>query len=173
MRPLNRQDRPPRPGPEIEVLRIKAGATGQCIILSESLWGVWTHWNGRASEPCYSEKKDCSGCKRGYPKRWKGYLHVWDCFARREAFLELTPQSADHVLCQAGADSLRGYRFQFQRGKGDKARLTVTLLPSVQLQNMPEPKDPYKVLAYLWNIDELKVPAFSDAKTSLPISQAI
>ena len=52
MAPLNRQDKPPKPGPRHEVWRIEPphGFTGQ--IVSVSLWGVWTHWDGYRTREC-------------------------------------------------------------------------------------------------------------------------
>lgn len=172
MPPLNRQDRPPRGGPEMLVLRLKAGVTKLFAILSPSLWGVWTHWAGSKSEPCFQDKKSCSGCKRGLPKRWKGYLHCWDYHDKREVFFELTPLAADAILEQCGEDApLRGNRIQVVRGAGDKARLKVTVLSAVPRdQVLPEAKDPAKTLSKLWGMDD--VVAYPQQPTAIPIDKA-
>lgn len=169
---LNRQDQPPRGGPEMWILRLKAKQSRTLAILSVSLWGTWTHWNGQCSEPCFVEKKACSGCKRGLPKRWKGYLHCWDYHEKREVFLELTPMAADAVLVQCGEGApLRRNRIQMARGDGDNTRLKVTILSAVPLDVLlPEPKDPKKTLEKLWGIDD--VAAYPEQPTALPMNEA-
>jgi hypothetical protein len=169
---FNRQNVPPRPGPKIEIRRLRAGQTSTVVILSKSVWGVWTHWNGKVTEPCYEEKKKCPGCKKGLPKRWKGYLHCYDFNRRDECFVELTPISADAMACQVQAgDSLRGYRFRLQRANGDKARLSVTLLPSVEIPDLPAEKDVQVVLCRLWELDGSV--AVQEGTTNLPFTDAV
>ena len=156
MTEFNRSDRPPRSGPEMLIRRLKASQSIHCTVLSQSLWGVWTHWNGARSEPCYAEKKECPGCKRGLPKRWKGYLHVVDNMANSTMFLELTPSAAEKILAVLGeADSLRGNRMKVARLAGDKARLVVELmLPFKDVDSLPKSQDPYCTLKKLWGIEE-------------------
>jgi len=168
---INRQDRPPVGGPEMLVLRLKANQSLDAICISPSLWGCYTHWNGRCSEPCFGEKAKCPGHKRGLPVRWKGYLHVWDCRKKRQCFVELTPTSADDLLGQVGDGViLRGMRFVLTRQSGDKARLTVSVLEgeryAVDVGKLPTPKDPFKTLAKLWGIDDSALEPF--AKDGLP-----
>jgi hypothetical protein len=124
------------------------------------LWGVYTHWAGNHSEPCYDNKKQCPGHKRGLPLRWKGYVHVFNQVTRNEEFLEFTPTSAKQLLDQFGeSNPLRGNRVQMVRGRGDKARLTLTALTAATVTNpgiiLPEPKDPYETLCKLWGITDL------------------
>jgi hypothetical protein len=153
--PIDRQDRPPKPGPAFEIVRLRAS---QRIVISclGELWGVYTHWNGRCSEPCFKDHKKCPGHRRGLPRRWKGYLHASNHVNWEEFFLELTPLAASCLLAQCPKQvPLRGQQLEIVRGKGDRARLAVTVLPShgpgVQL---PKAKDPYPLLAKLWGIDD-------------------
>ena len=173
MLPLNRQNHPPRGGPSMPIRRVKAGQRKQFAILSRSLWGVWTHWNGKQSEPCYQEKKQCGGCKRGLPKRWKGYLHAYDFMDKEECFLELTPLACDQLLAQAGdKEPLRGNRVLVERGAGNKARLTVTMLTPVQsVSSLPAEKDPQSALQKLWGVDDTV--AYPQQPPSLPMDEAM
>lgn len=153
MVPLRRQDAPPKSGPDIFVRRLRAAEKLTVQLISPSLWGCWVHWAGDHSEPCLEDKKKCPGHARGLPVKWKGYLHVINLHNRREEFLEMTPYSANMMLDQVEADvPLRGYRLQCERGKGDKARVKVLVLPCLtEASGLPQPVDPYKTLCNLWS----------------------
>jgi hypothetical protein len=155
MSTLNTCHTPPPNGPELLIVRLKAGKKLLCVILSQSLWGVWTHWNGARSEPCFQERAHCNGCKRGLPKRWKGYLHVWDLERRRQVFVELTPVAAESINSQVGLGSvLRGYRVTLERMKGDQSRLIVHVHPMhTDSDTLPPAKDPAGTLTKLWGTD--------------------
>lgn len=159
MLPINRANEPPRPGPEMQVVRLKAGQELHATVLSDALWGCYVHWNGSRSEPCYADKKQCPGHKRGLPLRWKGYLHVVDNHRQTECFLELTPLAADQLIAQVGTgEPLRGQRLSMRRMSGDKARLKVTLLAhhtAVSKAELPRAKDPYATLVKLWGIADI------------------
>jgi hypothetical protein len=148
------QHTPPNPGPEIPIERVKGNDQKCYVVLSPALWGVWTHWAGDRSEPCYSEKKDCPGCKKGLPRRWKGYLHVFNRQTGREAFAELTPLSAENLLAQVPDGShLRGLRLTLKRTAARNGRLVVLLDPGVQqIPRGIEAKDPCGVLCKLWGV---------------------
>lgn len=159
MLPINREDRPPRPGPEMQIVRLKSGQELHCTVISPALWGCYVHWAGNRSEPCYADKQKCPGHKKGLPIRWKGYIHVIDNHKQKECFLELTPLSADQLLGQIGSgEPLRGQRLSVRRMAGDKARLKVSLLAhhtAVSSAELPLAKDPYKTLAKLWGISDI------------------
>jgi len=135
---LNRQDTPPRPGPSEEIFRVKAGSDFVGIILSPSLWGVWTHWDGYRTRECtakfvYTDEGEgagevetireqgarllnhptdgtsCRGHTAKWPLRWKGYLFVTSQFHKKVGFLEVTPHGAASLLELAPKDgNLRG-----------------------------------------------------------------
>lgn len=149
---LDVQSTPPREGPEIYILRLKANQHYSFTIFSEHVWGINVHWNGQKSEPHFKEDNRCPGCIARRPKRWKGYLH---CFAHelgQEVFLELTPHSAHSLEGQLGAGtSYRGNRIAVKRGKGDNGRLTITLLTaSPNPTALPLGKDPQASILALW-----------------------
>lgn len=152
---------PPPPGPETEILRIPGGEKRTCLILSRAFWGVWTHWDGHRTEPCLGEGASCPGHKKGYPSRWKGYLHVWLVHQAKEAFLEVTPGLAERikdVLPQG--KPFRGETIIVSRGKGDKARLYADAckLRVTDTAKLRPERDPERVLCYLWNVKRIHRP---------------
>lgn len=149
---LNLEHVPPQPGPRMPIIRIKAGERIGVVILSPSIWGLWTHWAGNHSLPCFAEKSQCEGCKRGLPRRWKGYVHVVVENERRQGFLELTPLSAESLLMQSEKGRpLRGYRFEIKRLAGDKARMHVrSTHPDPSPFGLPHHQDPQSTLMRLW-----------------------
>ena len=157
MGPLDRLDQPPKPGPEIEIRRLRKNES-VCFTIMGALEGVYTHWNGMRSEPCFANHRECPGHLKALPRRWKGYIHVHDDRLREEQFLELTPLAAKCLLNSVGHGTvLRGIRLTVTRLNGNKARLTVAVLESVQRGVvMPAPKSVYPVLANLWNLPEGK-----------------
>lgn len=155
---LNTRNDPPRPGPDMSIVRLRAGQKVTVVVLSKQIWGCYTHWAGRYSTPCYADKSRCPGHKQGLPLRWKGYLHVWDYNIRDDYFLELTPTACHNLLDQVGRGmDLRCQRLMIERGKGDKARLYVSVqTPHDKISDkpLPEAKDPFKTLCRLWGIED-------------------
>lgn len=150
---LNVCHEPPRPGPELRLVRLREKERGTFVVLGP-LWGCYTHWNGQRSEPCFGDSKSCPGHRRGLPVRWKGYLHVIWTEKREECFLEVTPLAAGDLLNVIGGKDapMRGVRVQIERGAGNKARLRVTLLPAMpKTDHLPQSKDPEEILKDLWN----------------------
>lgn len=150
---LRRQDAPPLPGPLHEVIRCEAGPGVRCQILSKTVWGCWTHWDGMRSRECTGEGSECFGHASGWPPRWKGYLSVWCGIRKSIVILELTPASAGEILRQAGpGTSLRGLLLRLDRhGSSIRAKIAVELTASVcDLSNLPEALEPEPVLRRLW-----------------------
>lgn len=155
MADLNREDKPPKSGPKWWIERIKAGSEGLFTVFSRSVYGVWTHWALHGSSPCFSRKDDCEGCKRQWPRRWKGYLHAYDHHNKRQCFLEITPLVAEGITQQLGeGQPLRGYRLKLKRGAGPKARVKVEVLaplgggPALVDEQFPE-----ETLRKLWSMN--------------------
>lgn len=155
MKLVHSQDLPPRPGPQLPIIRIRNSQIQSFTVLGAGLKGFWTHWNGKASEPCYEPVEECDACKKGLPRRWKGYLHCYHQDARQEGFLELTPTAAETLLGYLPkGDSLRCIRISLCRSSNsDKGRLRITVNPSMQTsEQLPPEKDPLETLSKLWKI---------------------
>ncbi len=157
-----RSNVPPRPGPELEIIRVVTAGTFMFRVLSETLWGMWTHWETNHSTPCFLEKAKCYGCTKGLPRRWKGYVHVINALKPNSTgFLELTPFAGQQVLDQCPASvSMRGMRLQVTRTQGGaKGRLRITVLPDLAPgTDLPLEKTPEATLCRLWELTSLKHP---------------
>jgi len=156
MKKLARQDTPPRPGPNLPLIRIKSAEPKAFIILGSGIRGQWTHWNGKASEPCYEPKEECNGCRRGLPRRWKGYIHVYTVAEKKEGFVEVTPTAADILKHFLPADaSYRGECIMLNRSSNsEKGRLKCSVhAPYANVASLPAERDPLETLAKLWKLD--------------------
>lgn len=173
---LSRQDEPPRPGPNLPLMRVGANGVVRFLILSSRMFGLWTHWINKKSMPCVEPSSKCEGCKVGACRRWKGYLHAVNMHNRQEGFLELTPIAAQQLLQQAGiASVLRGLQVQVQRGGGDKARMKIDVQysrPLLSSDPIPEEKSPEVTLNELWGRSgfRLRRPEDDDLDAS-PVSE--
>ena len=147
---------PPKPGPAIFVKRLKGEEAVTVVILGDQVFGIWSHWQGKKSEPHFRDADTCPGCVARRPKRWKGYVHVYDYSANKEIFLELTPHSAHQLHFALGRQSeLRGERIRVARSKGDNGRLTVAVLTAEKkTEALPRAKDPRPTILKLWGIDQ-------------------
>lgn len=149
---------PPRPGPELFILRLKGSECHTFTIFSEALWGINVHFVGQRSQPHYKNPDTCPGCKAKNVKRWKGFLNCFDHDMGQEVFLELTPRSAQSLLGQLGVSgSLRGNRIQVKRTGKDNGRLLISTLTACKsVEQLPPGKDPLASLLKLWGLDHLE-----------------
>lgn len=143
--PLNRQNIPPKPGPDTEIFRVNQGDGVNVVIASKAIWGVWCHWDGHRTRECtatfiqdavgggpidgetireqsavslQSDKagKQCVGHERSWPLRWKGYLYVVKLPQQAYGFLELTPSAGNQILSLApSGENLRGLYLRVRR----------------------------------------------------------
>lgn len=153
-------DRGPRPrdtGPGIWVRRMKANEHGNFVVLGDKIEDYWRHWDGFNTIPCITPHEMCPGHKSQFPRRYKGFLHVWDSTLKQEQFLELTPVAATCVIQSLPPDqSCRGCRLSVKRGAGKKARMVVTVWQSLTVEEMhglPPQKNPTPDVLKLWKVD--------------------
>jgi len=152
----------PAPGPDFEIVRLKASQTRHFIALGNRIVTYRTHWDQKHSQtiPCFTPHEDCDGHRRKLPQRAKGYLHVWRVLTsdagikeRIEGFLEFTPVSAND-LCAAvqRSQELRGVAFSVTRLNGAKAHLRVAVFSDfpVKMGELPEVKSPYESVMRMW-----------------------
>lgn len=166
---VRRADCPPDPGPELEVRRVGAGLSMTVMFLCVSIRGFWTHWNpGRnRTQPCLEPVESCPGHKQQLPLRWKAYAHVFDHGNRDQCLLELTPGAARQLQTALGTQKdLRGMRVLIARGKGAKARLSVSIQKIATDQEkakLPREHDAIVTLSKLWNFSAESPPEFPEA----------
>jgi hypothetical protein len=153
---LSRQDAIPPAGPEIWIYRLKAGEKATLIVYGSKVWGVWTHWNGKSSEPCFTPHDLCTGHKRELPAKWKGYLHGFLYEKQQEVFMEFTPTAAKVLKGEVDLGlPLRGSRITMQRTSAQNGRLKVSALaPAPDILKITPEKEPWETLCKLWGISD-------------------
>lgn len=145
---------PPTPRMRGHLLRILTAESKQFICISEMPYGQNVHWWGNRSHECHHDKGQCEGCKRGWPSKWKGYLHVQTDVHGGDVFLELTATAWLLIEQQVPAgENFRGIIFRIRRTKGGaKGRYLVEVLPRrISEEELPREKDPRDLLRFLWS----------------------
>lgn len=145
---------PPAPRMRGILLRVMTSEATQFICLSECAYGQMVHWWGNRSHECKHETGQCDGCKRGWPTRWKGYLHVETGSHGPDTFLEITRDCWQLLQSQSHeGQNWRGMIFKARRTKGGaKGRYLVEVLERrVAHDDLPQEKDPRELLRFLWS----------------------
>jgi hypothetical protein len=160
--PLDQMDRMPHPGPEIEIVRLKAAQTRHFIACGNFIQVYRTHWDQAHKQtiPCFTPHEQCEGHLKKLPQRAKGYLHCLlssrlddKSTKETECFLELTPVAAQDL--RLGCNNprvLRGVHFSLTRLNGAKAHLKVAVWPNSGRRDsaLPEPRSAYESLMRMW-----------------------
>lgn len=145
---------PPAPRRTMEIRRVKSSESCTYICFSEAVFGQLTHWYGNRSHECTADKRACNGCARGWPTKWRGYLHVQAWGHESDCFLEISNTCWYLLVKQlAKNESLRGVQFKIRKTKGGaKGRFIVEVLERrAESVNMPQEKDPVETLRFLWS----------------------
>lgn len=152
-RPLSRRAIAPKPGPEVEIIRVLPGTNFLGQILSPAVWGVDTHWDGYRTRECTQPIESCVGHVNALPLRWKGYLYVYCTVRKQYCFLELTPFADEQIQKFAPKDTtLRGLMLRAWRaGTKMKSRIFCELTKPANFGDpLPPDRDPEAILRRLW-----------------------
>jgi len=144
---------PPANARKKDVIRVVTTESRPFVCLSHSVWGQHIHWFARRSHECTRDFKTCNGCQRGWPDRFKGYLHVADWGLKWDGFLELTQTACGDLITQASPGrTLRGLRFKVSKTKGGpKGRYLVQVIEGYASdESLIQPLDPIDTLRFLW-----------------------
>lgn len=155
---FRRMDNPPSAGRVMQIRKVRESETLTCAIVSRSITGCRTHWNGKQTVPCFAEKRKCEGCRLGYPARWIGFLHVCNLDGSGAEFLELTTISANRLLhLQGDRPDLRGMIITVNREGGKKkAPLKVAAHPDcLDPQKLGKALEPWPTLQRLWRLNDI------------------
>jgi hypothetical protein len=146
---------PAAPKVRLDIVRVTSAESHHFICYSRAVWGQPVHWYGRRTHECTQDReKKCEGCMKGWPVKWKGYLHVRNIAASWEGFLELTDTACRLLVEQLGDNqNLRGLKFRIARTKGGaKGRYLVEVSQGrVPDDSLKQERDPYEILKFLWN----------------------
>jgi len=144
---------PPKAGPKIEIVRITTAEVQKFLILGTAVFGQQIHWYGGRSHECSAIRGECENCKRGWPSKWKGYLHAIRHPDSKECFIELTPtacQTLDALI--PAEENFRGKLLNFSKTKGGKhGRFIISVTATTaNMHGAPAELDPVNILRYLW-----------------------
>lgn len=137
-----------------KILKILNSTPKQLVCLSVSPYGQWTHWFGGRSDECKQDYAKCVGCQKGWPSRFKVYLHVAAPGEGRFTWVELTREAIDTLTDQIPqATSLRGVQFRISKTKGGAhGRFLIEVLERVIPESeLDESLDPKELLNFLWS----------------------
>jgi len=151
---LDVQNEPPDTGPGVEILRLRGGQSLQAILLTD-VYGLWVHWDGRHTQPCFKNHEKCPGHLKEWPRKWKGYFDVLTLGnSGLRGFMEVTPTVVRSLWAQTGQKiGFRGLRVKLSRGNGNKAHFKISVEPPCEVRGkLPEGTDPYPILAKLWGL---------------------
>jgi hypothetical protein len=152
---LRRQDRPPPVKRVTQIMTVTGNERISGVVISEAIWGFWTHWVNDRTRPCYKGRGHCDGCDQKAPSRWKGLIEVWENLKKPPVFVELTPSAAEELIAGLLDNDLRGSRVVIQRERNAKrAPLKVQFLePYAGDVELPCPHDPQETLNRIWSLD--------------------
>ncbi len=148
---------PPVHTKTLHLQRIKRGQVVVCTVLSHMLTGVWTHWTGTRTTPCYFHEPTCPGCATQSPRRWKGYLHCWNPSTNSNGIIELTPAAATELLnALPPKSSLRGLQIRLERTKGaNNGRLSCSVIGRhPDPDSIPKECAAWPTLSHIWGDDK-------------------
>jgi hypothetical protein len=155
-RKFARNDVPPPAKRVSPIVYVKPHYDLRVAILSPALQGYMTHWNGSKTRPCYDGKKTCEGCAAGQPKRWKGFLYVYEYSTKNTFFVEITPYSAENFFGQLiPKQPLRGLQVLIRREQPRKNAPIKIDLYGVHDDTIPLPvsRDVEATLRKIWSLE--------------------
>lgn len=144
---------PPKPGPKQEIVRVTTVEPVKFTVLSSAIFGQNIHWFGGRSHECSSDKSSCINCEKGWPQKWKGYIHAIEWREEKRVFVELTPTAARLLLATTiGEETLRGMVIEIHKSKGGaKGKYYVTRIQQrINMATLPSEEDPAAILKFLW-----------------------
>lgn len=148
----------PVPPPRKNILWVeclKGGQRHRLLIYSPAVIGVFFHWTGKASKPCYKNHKLCEGGHDPETMKWRGYLHCWSYERGKPVFLQLTDTAVQQLWLQVSDKSaLRGLSIHAARSKADNGRMSVQVdrYGEKGPDNLPPPLDVKESLLKLWKV---------------------
>jgi hypothetical protein len=155
-RKLNTSSSPPRRSSVLWVECIRGNERQKFTVYSPVIFGVYQHWTGRRTVPCWENHELCQGGHRESTLKWRGYIHAWSYTRNSAVFVQLTGESIDCWWNQiARGVSLRGQQIYVVRSKADNGRLFVEVdkYSTRDANKLPEPLDPRESLFKMWGLD--------------------
>lgn len=137
----------------VPVLYCKFGQRVKVRVTSSHLTSCFTHWIDGRTRPCYTPVCECLGCKRRYPRLWKGFLGGICHFTRQTVIAMLTPHAVRPFRARLeGKDGgVRGALLTMYHMEGDVARkLRISLEDKPFEGVLPDELDVEAQLKWMW-----------------------
>ena len=136
------------------ILKIRPGETVAAVCLSPAITGVWQHFMGTKSLPCYD--RNGGACPFDHTKtsvRWCGWMPVVRGPGRPIQYVCLTPGAATGLIDLDAQAKLRGQTIEVSRSQG-AANAKMWARPSlsylVPARDLPKSPNVELWLARLW-----------------------
>lgn len=146
---------PPRRRDVLFVQSPDAGERLKFLVYSQSVWGVYTHYNGK-TKPCYENHDLCEGGHSLLNLRWKGYLHGWSYARNDQVIIQLTLEAANQLVEQLAESAvLRGLTIEVCRTAKKKGRSSCHVLGQYAQHDsakLPPEIDPLRSLYNMWGL---------------------
>jgi len=136
---------------------VSVGATDQitATILSESVWGLDTHWWRGSTVPHDQTPGQCAYCIEKAPMKWRGFLYAFLRGRNELAFIELTDFAFQRLRKEAeGRETLRGLIIGLHRErKTVKAPVVIAIVGEEPAgKTLPKSRTPEETLKRLWKL---------------------
>lgn len=136
----------------IDLLRAKCGKPILGIALSDGIVGAWTHYFRRRTSPCVGE--GCEACGSQSPRRWLGYVALFDESTQKPFMVELTVAAARQLTRDfAEMRTMRGAWVIIERmSKRPNGRVVAgRCIRAPRTAGLPECPDLERILLYMWH----------------------
>lgn len=94
-------------GDVLWVERLKGGDNQSFIVVSNKVYGFYTHWTGAKTVPCWENHDLCEGGHTENTLRENYFLQCWSLKSNKAVFLYLTPEARNQFFAQTNAG--KGY----------------------------------------------------------------
>lgn len=143
---------------------------GLAVIALDDFVGVFVHWLGDRTQPCFGDQ--CYWCPRKVPRRWRGYFAALLKGASFPCIAQLTPAAARRLRESVpDGEPLRGAQLHLFRESNDRSSpMGLRFYGFVPVTDpLPMPPDVRRFLLHLWGIQS-PVAGFpmEDIPTDLP-----
>ena len=153
---LDRCDKPERKAEVLWIETVKGNERQKFIVYSPSIFGVYQHWTGKRTVPCFKNRDHCPGGHKEGNRKWRAYVHAWSFKRSEPVFIQLTDEAVNKWYRQISKGlTLRGQIIYVIRSEKDNGRLHVEVDPNVHPdpKRLPPEVDPLPSLWRMWAIE--------------------
>lgn len=149
----------------VRIVRIEPGASVCLRMLSESIGGLITHWDGKKSKYCIGE--GCPSNLHSRDRTWKGYVAAQQFRPLTKDWLPVVLELTEHAELDMREAYQRGQEWVLERRFGSNKKagpVTASLHKPAALQALPAPFDVLRVLVHVYHCNDISL----NVKNPLP-----